>query len=100
MAGRRWVWILIVLFILFSYVISNGVELIVDRSPPGVAPAEISPWLLVCAFFLALFLAIGKRRHELALLEGEAARHRSAPAAWRCPRPSARRSLRGSCGCR
>jgi 4-hydroxybenzoate polyprenyltransferase len=59
-----------------------GVELIVDRSPPGVPPAEISPWLLVCALFLALFLAIGKRRHELALLEGEAARHRSALGAY------------------
>ena len=39
---------------------------------------EISPWLLLCAFFLALFLAIGKRRHELAVLEGDASRHRAA----------------------
>lgn len=28
---------------------------------------EISQWFLLCAFFLALFLAICKRRHELAL---------------------------------
>jgi len=36
----------------------------------------ISPWLLVCTFFLALFLIIGKRRHELVLLANDAHRHR------------------------
>lgn len=60
-----------------------GVELIRDRMPPPSAAAvEISPWLLVCAFFLALFLAIGKRRHELAVLEGDASRHRGALGAY------------------
>lgn len=59
-----------------------GVALIIDRAPPGSGPIEISPWLLVCAFFLALFLAIGKRRHELALLESEASRHRAALGAY------------------
>jgi 4-hydroxybenzoate polyprenyltransferase len=38
---------------------------------------EISPWLLVCTLFLALFLGFGKRRHELNLLKGEAAGHRA-----------------------
>ena len=34
-----------------------------------VAEAErFSPWLYVCTIFGALFLAIGKRRHELVLL--------------------------------
>lgn len=35
-----------------------------------------SHWLVMCAFLLALFLAFAKRRQELGLLEGEAARHR------------------------
>jgi len=36
----------------------------------------ISSWLLVCTMLLALFLAMSKRRHELILLESEAANHR------------------------
>jgi len=38
-----------------------GVELL----RPAVAGVELSPWLLVCTFFLALLLACGKRRQEL-----------------------------------
>ncbi|RMF61272.1 MAG: decaprenyl-phosphate phosphoribosyltransferase [Calditrichaeota bacterium] len=37
---------------------------------------DISPWLLVCTLFLALFLIIGKRRNELILLEENAVNHR------------------------
>jgi len=40
-------------------------------------PIPISPWLLVCAFLLALFLALCKRRHEKILLEGAAGTHRA-----------------------
>jgi 4-hydroxybenzoate polyprenyltransferase len=36
----------------------------------------VSRWLLLCAYLLALYLALGKRRSELALLGDEAGTHR------------------------
>ncbi|MCK4412930.1 MAG: decaprenyl-phosphate phosphoribosyltransferase [Candidatus Eisenbacteria sp.] len=47
-----------------------GVETLAPRP-------ELSPWLLVCTFFLALFIAVGKRRHERVTLATEAELHRS-----------------------
>ena len=41
-----------------------------------VIGVEISGWLLICTILLALFLALGKRRHELLALEGAAVDHR------------------------
>ncbi|MBM4142060.1 MAG: decaprenyl-phosphate phosphoribosyltransferase [Lentisphaerae bacterium] len=41
-----------------------------------VVEATISPWLLLCAFLLAVFLALCKRRHEKLLLEDAAGGHR------------------------
>jgi 4-hydroxybenzoate polyprenyltransferase len=49
------------------------------RVAAGVVVAEaarFSPWLYVCTIFLALFLAIGRRRHELSLLAEDANSHR------------------------
>jgi len=37
---------------------------------------ELSPWLFVCLSFLSLMLGLGKRRHEIGLLNAEAANHR------------------------
>ena len=39
-------------------------------------PVAVSFWLLLCTGLLALFLAFGKRRHELLLLEVNASSHR------------------------
>lgn len=39
---------------------------------------RISPWLLLCTFLLALFLALCKRRHEKGLFEESDTRHRQA----------------------
>lgn len=37
---------------------------------------SVSPWLVVCAFFAALILALGKRKHEVISLENGAVKHR------------------------
>jgi 4-hydroxybenzoate polyprenyltransferase len=49
------------------------------RVAAGAAVAEaqrFSPWIYVCITLLALFLALGKRRNELTLLDANALEHR------------------------
>jgi 4-hydroxybenzoate polyprenyltransferase len=50
----------------------GGVELLLPVAPG----TELSPWLLVCTFFGSLFLALSKRRRELAGAGDNAARQR------------------------
>jgi hypothetical protein len=42
-----------------------------------VIEVAISSWLLICTIFLALFIALCKRRHELVLLDSKADDHRT-----------------------
>ncbi len=44
----------------------------------GHPEVVLSPWLILCAFFLALTIGAGKRRAELELLEEGAGEHRAA----------------------
>ncbi len=81
-----------VLVVAYSFYLKNVVILdvfsialgfVIRAFAGGVAINEpISAWFLVCTMFLALFLALAKRRHELMLLEGEAHKHRKALAEY------------------
>lgn len=51
----------------------------------AVIDVLITPWLLVCMLLLAIFLSVGKRRHELTLLEGGAGEHRRILAEYSVP---------------
>ncbi len=74
------------LFLLYSLIMKNIV--IVDvltiaagfviRAISGAIAINVvfSPWLVICTFLLALFLALGKRRHELFLFGDNANTHR------------------------
>ena len=57
------------------FVIASGFVLRILASAV-VIPVVISPWLYLVTCFLSLFLALGKRRHEIVLLQGEAGNHR------------------------
>ncbi|GJM45260.1 MAG: decaprenyl-phosphate phosphoribosyltransferase [Gemmatimonadota bacterium] len=53
---------------------TGGVEVLRDLD----ASVELSQWLLLCTFFLALVMGFGKRRSELVLLDDSASSHRAA----------------------
>jgi len=64
-----------VIFIALGFVLRAiaGVELI----RPISAQVMLSPWLLVCTFFLALFLGFGKRRQEIVVHPDQATAQRA-----------------------
>lgn len=68
-AGLKHVLLVDVLCIAIGFVI---------RAMAGAVALDVgfSNWLVVCTLFLALFLALSKRRHEIALLGEEAVGHR------------------------
>lgn len=60
-------------------VIAVAVGFVLRAFAGGVAiDAEVSPWLIFITFVLALFLGLGRRRHELVALGDGATAHRSA----------------------
>ena len=66
--------ILDVMAIAISFVLRAVASVeVLRRAAPEI---ELSPWLLVCTFFLALFLGLGKRRHEVLILGESGRRHR------------------------
>lgn len=78
--------VFVVLNIVYTFALKNFVILdvmsialsFVLRAYAGAMAIEVtaSTWMLINTFLLALFLAFGKRRHELVLLASEAASHR------------------------
>lgn len=57
--------------------VSAGFVLRVAAGVAVIEVARFSPWLYICTAFGALFLALGKRRHELILLGQGAGSHRA-----------------------
>jgi 4-hydroxybenzoate polyprenyltransferase len=58
-------------------IVAAGFVLRVAAGVVVITVQRFSPWLYVCMFLLALFLALGKRRHELVLLGAGAGNHRA-----------------------
>ncbi len=61
----------------FADIIVIGINFVV-RAMSGafIIDVKISPWLILCTFFLAVYLTAGKRHSELALLGRKAKEHR------------------------
>lgn len=80
--------IYLLLMLLYSFKLKNMVIIDVMTIAAGfvlrvaggvvvITVERFSPWLYVCMTLLALFMAVGKRRHELTLLAGDAGNHRA-----------------------
>jgi 4-hydroxybenzoate polyprenyltransferase len=65
----------------FVYRAVAGVAII----SPYLPEVYMSYWLILCAFLLSLFLALAKRRHEIATLGDAAAAHRASLANYNLP---------------
>ena len=58
-------------------IITISMHFVIRAIAGGIAIGVfVSPWLMISTFLLALFLALGKRRHELVLLGDEAKNQR------------------------
>jgi 4-hydroxybenzoate polyprenyltransferase len=74
------------LFLLYSLFLKHMVIIdvitisvgFVMRAVAGAVAIDVmfSPWLVICTFLLAMFLGLGKRRHEIFLLGDNATNHR------------------------
>jgi 4-hydroxybenzoate polyprenyltransferase len=83
-----------VLFVMYSYSLKHVAIIdiltiavgFVMRAAAGAFAinVEISSWLLLCTMLLALFIILGKRRHEILLLDKDATSHRAVLNEYNC----------------
>ena len=72
------------LFLIDIFLIAIGFILRVSFGAFAIQ-VKLSPWLLLCTLFIALFLALCKRRHERKSLGEDASMHRSILAQYSLP---------------
>lgn len=62
---------------LFADILSIGANFVI-RASAGTFALDVknSPWLILCTFFLSLYLSVGKRAAEFSFLGNEAKNHR------------------------
>ena len=58
-------------------IVASGFVLRVAAGVAVIQVQRFSPWLYICTGLLALFMSLGKRRHELVLLGSGAGSHRA-----------------------
>jgi len=77
---------LVLKHVVFVDVVSIALGFILRILAGAAAVAvPISIWLVLCTFLLALFLGLGKRKHELAVFGGDETRRRRVIASYRMP---------------